>query len=421
MALYPLGDNETVKPLSNATIHIESALSQKRDVASGVTLYVPSGYQHVTTNQLVNDGTVINEGEIYVDGEPSGGSGTVTSVALSAPSPFSVSGSPVTSTGTLALSLPGGTTGTGALVLGTTPTFAGIADTGAVAAGTWNGTKIGLAYGGTNADLSATGGTSQVLKQTTLGGAVTVGPLAGSDISTTAGVKAETQTNLAAGLRQLDAIPQLTVKSATTTTPPASPADGDCYIIPAGATGVWSGQTNKVARYSTVTGGYEFYSPVKGWQASVDDTYPTIARYDGSTWGNYYQEGTWTPTIAGSTTAGTNTYSQQVGLYTKTGRIYNCEFAITVTAKDAAMAGNALVSGFPASSNATTGYRSAVTLGFVTQIDLATGYTQHTGYIPESVTSVNLAQAGDLINGGITTAANIQNTTRIFGRLSYST
>jgi hypothetical protein len=46
----------------------------------------------------------------------------------------------------------------------------------------WLG-QLGLSRGGTNADLSATGGTSQVLKQTTLGGAVTVGQLATTDIT----------------------------------------------------------------------------------------------------------------------------------------------------------------------------------------------------------------------------------------------
>lgn len=43
--------------------------------------------------------------------------------------------------------------------------------------------QLALARGGTNADLSATGGTSQVLKQTTPGGPVTVSQLAASDLS----------------------------------------------------------------------------------------------------------------------------------------------------------------------------------------------------------------------------------------------
>jgi hypothetical protein len=42
---------------------------------------------------------------------------------------------------------------------------------------------LGLAHGGTNADLSGTGGTSQVLKQVTAGAAITVGQLAASDLS----------------------------------------------------------------------------------------------------------------------------------------------------------------------------------------------------------------------------------------------
>lgn len=54
---------------------------------------------------------------------------------------------------------------------------------GTVVTGTWQATKVGLAYGGTNADLSATGGTSQVLRQSSVGATITVGQLAASDLS----------------------------------------------------------------------------------------------------------------------------------------------------------------------------------------------------------------------------------------------
>lgn len=54
---------------------------------------------------------------------------------------------------------------------------------GTVSTGTWNGSLIGLAYGGTNANLSATGGASQVLMQTSAGGAITVAQLAASNLS----------------------------------------------------------------------------------------------------------------------------------------------------------------------------------------------------------------------------------------------
>lgn len=54
---------------------------------------------------------------------------------------------------------------------------------GTIGTGTWQGTKVGLAYGGTNADLSATGAASNVLKQVSSGAAITVGQLAASDLS----------------------------------------------------------------------------------------------------------------------------------------------------------------------------------------------------------------------------------------------
>jgi hypothetical protein len=77
------------------------------------------------------------------------GTGTVTSVDVSGGTTgLTTSGGPITGSGTI--------------------TIAG---------------KLGLASGGTNADLSATGGTSQVLRQSTLGGAVSVSQLAASDLS----------------------------------------------------------------------------------------------------------------------------------------------------------------------------------------------------------------------------------------------
>ncbi len=54
---------------------------------------------------------------------------------------------------------------------------------GTIGTGTWHGTAVELTYGGTGANLSATGGTSQVLKQNTVGGTITVAQLAASDLS----------------------------------------------------------------------------------------------------------------------------------------------------------------------------------------------------------------------------------------------
>lgn len=56
---------------------------------------------------------------------------------------------------------------------------------GTITTGTWQGTKVGLAYGGTNTDLSATGGTSNYLKQASAGAAITVGTIPYTDITGT--------------------------------------------------------------------------------------------------------------------------------------------------------------------------------------------------------------------------------------------
>ena len=56
---------------------------------------------------------------------------------------------------------------------------------GTVTSGIWNGTKIGLAYGGTNTDLSSTGGTGQYLKQTSTGATITVGTIGAADYTIT--------------------------------------------------------------------------------------------------------------------------------------------------------------------------------------------------------------------------------------------
>lgn len=53
----------------------------------------------------------------------------------------------------------------------------------------------------------------------------------------------------------------------TVTTPPTSPSVDDAYLIPAGATGVWAGQTNKIATWSGAS--WVFYTPVLNDKTSV--------------------------------------------------------------------------------------------------------------------------------------------------------
>lgn len=116
------------------------------------------------------------------------GSGTVNSVALTAPAEFGVGGSPVTSSGTLALSwatesanrvLSGPTSGGAA-----TPAFRALiaADIPSLDTSKLTTGQLALARGGTGADLSSTGGTNQIVRQNSAGGALTVSALVSGDI-----------------------------------------------------------------------------------------------------------------------------------------------------------------------------------------------------------------------------------------------
>lgn len=94
----------------------------------------------------------------------------------------------------------------------------------------------------------------------------------------------------AEGLALLDAVVQLAVISAAQTTPPVSPAEGDRYILPAGAQDGWTGKDGAVAAW--IDGAWLFLGPVEGWQAWVEDESGL----------QVFTGGVWQPMPAGRTT-----------------------------------------------------------------------------------------------------------------------
>jgi hypothetical protein len=77
---------------------------------------------------------------------------------------------------------------------------------------------------------------------------------------------------------------------------------------------------------------------------------------------NWYEEGTWTPVVAGSTSAGTATYAVQNGRYTKVGRQVFIECNVTWSAGTGT--GNIRITGLPfTSANSTT--NPALSIGIV--------------------------------------------------------
>jgi Protein of unknown function (DUF2793) len=83
----------------------------------------------------------------------------------------------------------------------------------------------------------------------------------------------------------LDTLVQLSVLDKDLTAPPASPSEGDTYIVAAGATGGWIGWDGRIARY--IDGTWRSYLPGEGggagWLAYVIDE-STLYVFNGTAW-----------------------------------------------------------------------------------------------------------------------------------------
>ncbi|MBB4092615.1 phage tail protein [Brucella pecoris] len=70
-------------------------------------------------------------------------------------------------------------------------------------------------------------------------------------------------------LQRINRLPWLPIVSMTTAAPPASPALGDAYVVPVGATGAWVGQSGKIAEYTSA--GWAIITPANGHGVSLPD------------------------------------------------------------------------------------------------------------------------------------------------------
>jgi hypothetical protein len=123
-----------------------------------------------------------------------------------------------------------------------------------------------------------------------------------------------------------------------------------------------------------------------------------------------YEEGTWTPSLAGTTTTGTQTYSWRVGAYTKIGnRVFgNCQILINV--KDATTAGSLIITGLPF-----TAANNGIPIGaasVLTSLTFTAPATYVSGTVLQGATQINLNQIGSASLNNIS-AANFANGTQI--------
>jgi len=86
-----------------------------------------------------------------------------------------------------------------------------------------------------------------------------------------------------------------------------------------------------------------------------------------------YEEGTFTPTITGSTTTGTASYSTQSGKYTKIGRLV--QFEVYIGWSSGTGAGNLQISGLPFTVSSSSSTYPAASIGYANDVTLSTTHT----------------------------------------------
>lgn len=86
------------------------------------------------------------------------------------------------------------------------------------------------------------------------------------------------------GLRLLDAVVHLSVRSRSLTGVPETPVAGDRYIVTAPAAGAWLGREDAIACF--VDDGWLFATPAAGWLAYIEDEVG-FAVFDGTVWGEF--------------------------------------------------------------------------------------------------------------------------------------
>lgn len=82
-------------------------------------------------------------------------------------------------------------------------------------------------------------------------------------------------------IRALDAVVQLSVFDRDLGAPPATPADGDRYIVGAAPSGSWAGHAGNIAAFQD--GAWAYHVPRDGWIAWVVDEAVFVA-FDGTVW-----------------------------------------------------------------------------------------------------------------------------------------
>lgn len=122
----------------------------------------------------------------------------------------------------------------------------------------------------------------------------------------------------------------------------------------------------------------------------------------------------WTPVIAGSSVAGTQTYTNQIGRYYQIGNIIFFWFRVTLSAKDGTTAGSFRITGLPTAASNISSLDFAVTIGYAANVDRTTDKTI-AATIGPNTSFIAMNEVGDNAAFSALAASSIQATTDVVG------
>lgn len=134
-----------------------------------------------------------------------------------------------------------------------------------------------------------------------------------------------------------------------------------------------------------------------------------IERPGASGQSTFYASGTWTPTFAGLTGAGSYTYVAQNGFYTRVGNICHIYGRIGISAITVAPTGGMVILTLPFVSSSVVGSRGAVSWGYVSNLNLSAGAWGVTGNIDPGESGIRLNENFDNLPSAAFPAAQFSN------------
>ena len=127
-----------------------------------------------------------------------------------------------------------------------------------------------------------------------------------------------------------------------------------------------------------------------------------------------YEEGTWTPIIIGTSTAGTGTYTTQVGRYTKIGNIVIANAFLVWSAHTGT--GNMWISGLPFTTSNTSNLYFPATIGYTLTLAVNAN-TVLSGY--SNINSTNVILESLPVSGGTSSSVAMDSAAGIMFTVTY--